>query len=114
EQPADHLWRRSRAAPRRGERDHLPSAPRPYGREQRRRPVTVTEIRDRQPQPRVAPALREVALDRLPLVDDAHEAEHKLNADGEGRTEKHAQRGARADVPSRDAPDQALRGEGRG
>ena len=40
--------------------------------------------------------------------------EHKLRSRGEGRAQSHAQRGAGAHLPARDAPDQALRGEGRG
>src|SRR5919201_6009080 len=79
-EPANQVRRDARTPPRREERDHLPAAARVRRSEQRSRALAVALVPDGEPQPRVSPALLKPALDRLPLVDEAHEPEYKAFA----------------------------------
>src|SRR5439155_17440000 len=76
-----HEARRGPGAVARGEEaQHLLA---PAGVQRPEKPgstITVAGVLDRQPQPRVAPALRKRVCDLLPLPDQAHEPEHKLKA----------------------------------
>src|SRR3954454_713319 len=78
QQPADAPRRGAGASAGGEERDHLPAPARVDGAEQRRGAVAVGVVLDVKPKPRVVPALRKHALDRLPLLDETHRADNKL------------------------------------
>src|SRR4051812_21597426 len=80
EQLVDPAGRVARAAPRGEEGDHL-AAPAGVRRgEQRGGAVAVALVLDDEPQACVMPALGEVSLDHLPLVDESHQRDNKLTA----------------------------------
>ena len=64
--------------PRDRERDDRAAPSRVRGAEQRGRALGIAVVGELEPHARLVPAFRQVALDRLPLADEAHEAEHKL------------------------------------
>ena len=72
ERAHDGRRRRARPVPHRGEAERVAGATRRERAQQLGNARAPAVVRDRQREPRLAPAFRELALDRAPLSDQAH------------------------------------------